>query len=804
MAEMYPPCTARNPRASGYGRAGGHILNHSAGRAEFSGMTDSDQDRSRAPWIATALIAALLLCCLSMVGVMLLDQVMPSRPFQTLLLGSPTSTATQPPQATLAPNSTPTPALSTPRPALDPFEPDDTMAQASPLGTGGDRQAHTLSPSRDRDYVSFPVEAGVRYTVETGGLGFQCDTVLTLYDEDGLELVQDDDSGAENLASRLSWTAREEGVLFAEVRQFNEDVELEDVGYEIWVSESEPLVLEEDEYEPDDAQELANEILVGSSQVHTIHRPDDRDWVFFEVQAGQTYVVETSGLQGGMDTIIFLHDGEGRTLAENDDSGAEELASRITWLARSSGTLFVAIQGYSGEEVTPEMGYTISVTPGAPYEPDVYEPDDTLEEAGVIEVGSQQQHSLHVTGDRDWLSFQAEAGTAYVLQTFHLGESIDTTISLYDAQGTLLASDDDLGSEPLASRLDYEPEQDGPLYVLVQDLGDRYAGPGTEYSISVHEQGSALSIGDRYEPDNGMDQATRIEIGEVQTHDIHAPGDVDWLSFQAEPEATYVIETYNLGEEMDTVLFLYDEGGQELAQDDDDGDEPFASRLTWTAGQTGTLYLSARHYKDDKAGPRMSYDVSILEAGEGTAGALPGVYIADGAYHIVTLETGQLVVGVSESLLLSDFTLEVDAAQVSGDNDNEYGLVCGYQDDDNYHELAISGDGYVGFFARERGRWETISAFESHEGINQGNAVNHLRLEVAAGVFSFYVNGQPALRESDTRLGHGLIGFGCGSFGEPGLHCLFDNLKIWGEDGRLVWEDNFDDNSANWHERPAP
>ncbi|HJX36975.1 MAG TPA: hypothetical protein VJ714_00115, partial [Anaerolineae bacterium] len=263
-------------------------------------------------------------------------------------------------------------------------------------------------------------------------------------------------------------------------------------------------------------------------------------------------------------------------------------------------------------------------------------------------------------------------------------------------------------------------------------------------------------------------------------------------------------ETHNLGEEMDTILFLYDETGQELAQDDDDGDVPFASRITWTAEQTGTLYLMVRHYKDGRAGLTMSYDVSVREAGEETAGALPGVYVAEGAYHIVTFETNHFVVGVSESLFLRDLVLEVDAAQVSGEKNNEYGLVYGYQDEDNYYELAISGDGYVGFFAKERGRWQTISAFRGNEAINQGNAVNRLRLEVTAGAFNFYVNGEPALQEFDTRLSQGSIGFGCGSFGEPGLHCSFDNLKIWDEDGSLVWEDDFDDNSGDWYESPAP
>ncbi|HUV73535.1 MAG TPA: hypothetical protein VMW79_04445, partial [Anaerolineae bacterium] len=149
------------------------------------------------------------------------------------------------------------------------------------------------------------------------------------------------------------------------------------------------------------------------------------------------------------------------------------------------------------------------------------------------------------------------------------------------------------------------------------------------------------------------------------------------------------------------------------------------------------------------------------------------------------------------------FSLEVDAVQVSGDDDNEYGLVCGYQDEDNYYELAVTGDGFVGFFANEHGNWSSISDFATSDAVNQGNARNHLRLEVNDGFFFFYVNGRLALQESDYRFTEGLIGFGCGSFSEPGLHCSFDNLRVWDENGTLVWEEDFDDNSGDWYQSPA-
>jgi hypothetical protein len=756
------------------------------------------------PWVATVLIAVLVLCCLSVVGIALLDELIPDHPWRTLVLGTSTPTATLPPTPTFSPALTATATLvATPTEGMDAFEPDDTMAVATMIETDGMPQTHTLDPPGDRDYLSFEVAAGMRYTVETGNLGAACDTVLVLHDEDGTELTDDDDGGEQELASRLSWTAREDGLLFIEVRSFDEEAEPGNREYDVWVSESEPIPVDEDEYEPDDTLEQANEILLGIPQAHGLHEPADRDWVFFEAVEGKTYVIETSGLRGGMDTIIFLHSEEGEQLAQNDDGGSESQASRITWNAESSGALYVVIQDYYGYEVTPETGYTISVVEGVPYEADAFEPDDSQEQAGAIEVGSYQTHDLHDTGDQDWTCFEGTAGTNYVIETFNLGDNIDTHLALYDASGRQLAEDDDSGYEDLASLLRWTARETGTICFLTRDLGDSRAGPGTEYSVAVLEEGTDLLFPDVYEPDDTMASATTIELGDAQSHNLHAEADHDWLSFQAEEGVTYVVETYHLGAGIDTVILLYDVDGQELAQDDDEGDEPRASRISWTAETAGTVYVLARDYKDDRADRSMTYDISVYESESGPDRTVPSVYLADGSYHIVAVNHSQLVVGISRRLSLDEFSLEVDAQQVSGDDDNEYGLVCGYQDDDNYYELAISGDGYVGFFVKQRGRWEQISPFSWTETINQGNAVNRLRLEVAEGMFSLYLNDELALEESDQRFGEGLIGFGCGSFTEGILHCSFDNLSVWDQRGTLVWRDNFDDNSGEWYQSPA-
>jgi len=634
MGQVCRECGASNAESDSFCRTCGKRLRGPAGRVTHK--TLEHEGRTSRPWAAIMLIGVLLLCCLGVTGVALLDELAPAHPLRTLMVGTPTPTSTLTPTATLTPTETPisTPTHTpTPRSGADSFEPDDTMAQANEIDTDGRPQTHTLSPAEDRDYVSFQAEESMEYTVETGSLGDECDTILTLYDEDGTELASNDDGADEPLASSLTWLADEDGTLFVEVINFDEEAEGEDTDYDLWVSESEPVTFEGDEYEPDDTMAQAHEILLDVSQTHNIHVQGDHDWVFFQAEEGVTYNIETSNLGDQIDTIIHLYDEDGNELAQDDDGGEENLASRITWSANSTGILYVMVQDYWDDRAEPDMQYSISVTEGVPFEADSYEPDDTQDQAGQIEVGRYQSHNLHVTGDHDWISFQAVEGTTYVIETLDLAGRIDTVIYLYDADGQELTSDDDGADEPLASRLSWTADEDGALYVMIRDLGDSVAGPGTEYRISVREEGTPLLIEDGYEPDDTMAEARDIEVGEIQTHNIHVERDHDWLSFQAVEGTTYIVETSNLGQEVDTIIFLHDEDGEELAQDDDGSQEPRASRITWAADETGTFYIKVRDYKDNRAGRDMEYDISVRESETDLGEA--GVYMADGAYHIM-------------------------------------------------------------------------------------------------------------------------------------------------------------------------
>lgn len=240
-----------------------------------------------------------------------------------------------------------------------------------------------------------------------------------------------------------------------------------------------------DAYEPDDSIQEAQPIATdGLPQAHNLHGQGDHDYVYFEAFEGTAYIVETSRLGGDVDSIIYLYDTEGNELAYADDGAEEPLASRIAWIAPSSGTYYVMIRDLADGSAGPEATYEVRIIASDTVEgADSYEPDDSIAQASSIDTdGSHQSHTLHVTVDVDYVSFLADEGVEYTIETGNLEGDCDTVIYLYDEDGTELEFDDDSGEESLASRLVWIAPDGGIYYVAVEDFHNQ-AGPEVSYQI---------------------------------------------------------------------------------------------------------------------------------------------------------------------------------------------------------------------------------------------------------------------------------------------------------------------------------
>jgi hypothetical protein len=251
-----------------------------------------------------------------------------------------------------------------------------------------------------------------------------------------------------------------------------------------------PTVPGADSYEPDDTIAEAAPIATdGRPQDHDLHMEGDRDHVCFEATRGRAYTIQTQNLGSEIDSIIHLYDSEGQELARNDDGTEEPLASRIVWVAPSSGRYCVMIRDLAEDSSGRGAAYSISVTESPFAEgADLYEPDDTPNEASLFDAGDLPQvHTFHTSTDADYVSFIAQEGTEYRVQTGSLQGNCDTSLFLYDEDGVELDYDDDGGEESLASLIVWTATSSGVHYVKTSDFSGR-AGPTVSYEIWISSQ----------------------------------------------------------------------------------------------------------------------------------------------------------------------------------------------------------------------------------------------------------------------------------------------------------------------------
>ena len=93
-----------------------------------------------------------------------------------------------------------------------------TSVSLNPDDVYGFRQTHNFSFSGDADWVSLATVSGRQYTIETANLGTSADTVLTLFQSDGVtQVTQNDDSGGEARASKIIWNCWTTGTFLIRV-----------------------------------------------------------------------------------------------------------------------------------------------------------------------------------------------------------------------------------------------------------------------------------------------------------------------------------------------------------------------------------------------------------------------------------------------------------------------------------------------------------------------------------------------------------------------------------------------------------
>jgi hypothetical protein len=151
----------------------------------------------------------------------------------------------------------------------------------------------------------------------------------------------------------------------------------------------------------------------------------------------------------------------------------------------------------------------------------------------------------------------------------------------------------------------------------------------------------------------------------------------------------------------------------------------------------------------------------------------------DGTYRL-RVDVPNTVAWGTPGFRLGDVRLDVDAAAVAGPLDNVFGLVCRFQDPDNFYFLLISSDGYSGIGVVRDGvrTLLTGAAMLPSDFIFRGMASNHLQAECRGDELRLAVNGVLINEATATDWSTGDVGLLAGSYQTGGVEVHFDNFAV--------------------------
>lgn len=367
------------------------------------------------------------------------------------------------------------------------FEPEETF-----LGT--------ITDGADSDYVRVWLEEGATYQFDMTGssdgpgtaLG---DPFLRLRDGNGGFLSADDDSGP-GLDARITYTASTTGWFILQADGHGASAG----DYALTATQQSYDAFHEDLGDaPGDSSTdyFLAESTRGSPQYWdgAIDYRGDLDWVEIYLEAGRIYrfTAEGWGDTPARDVELWLFDSTETELAYDDDDYADDNAQFI-FQPEDTGTYYLSV-GHAQDRATGDyfLEYyerDFDLTEDARDQETTDAPDSTATPY-AIPVDDSFVGAIDTVGDVDWLSVSLQAGSTYVLRAeedwYFWDRLNDPYLELYDASGTLLASDDDDGPG-LDAAIRFTPDTTATYYLAVSSSEEGGTGIGYyEAKVSLED-----------------------------------------------------------------------------------------------------------------------------------------------------------------------------------------------------------------------------------------------------------------------------------------------------------------------------
>lgn len=222
----------------------------------------------------------------------------------------------------------------------------------------------------------------------------------------------------------------------------------------------------------------------------TFYPPGDQDYFRWWGKAGITYIVSTSNLDAGVDTVMDVYNPNQSLIASNDDVAPGLFRSEVRFTASSDGYYYARITSKSPVDPVNKLycfGIESSVDPTTtppaafPTDADVCEFNSTIAYACLTVAGETKSSmnfvpSLGSARDTDIYKLWVKPGIYYTCETIiPAGSAADTNMIFWDNNGNPFnpwLGNDDKGGLDFGSELSYFATYTGWLFIVIGPVNE--------------------------------------------------------------------------------------------------------------------------------------------------------------------------------------------------------------------------------------------------------------------------------------------------------------------------------------------
>ncbi len=374
-------------------------------------------------------------------------------------------------------------------------------------------------------------------------------------------------------------------------------------------------------HEPDDTPAEVAEtdqlpVGPGAPAVNAMIYPEgDIDGYHFSVDEGTDITLTLSGTQDIVADFVGSI-----TLVAPDGSLLGTSAEGISITAPASGSYGVVVQ-------SPGVGF-YKLSGGEPFEES--EENNTFETANLIATGESFVYEAALTdGDVDFFKMELKAGSLYSFRSKDNETGASLEVEFYDeVNGTTLLDESSWVNNYSGDNFKIAniiPREDKTYYL-------RISGSPGKYKVASRVNEDYWALQHKGEPNNsrteadaqGNYQTLGADVAYALSEPAHPRffGDEDWFRVPVAAGQTLSAETKPIANnpdewarDTDTRIVLISESGEELANDDDGGNDWYSS-ASYTAGADGIVYVQVRTSRtpasaDDRSMNRGDYYLNI-------------------------------------------------------------------------------------------------------------------------------------------------------------------------------------------------